>query len=59
MRSNLSVAMPIDLIRYEADSLKITHRRCFKPGDPEFARISSHWSEGVRAVFKELPDIEW
>jgi putative proteasome-type protease len=59
MRSNLSVAMPIDLIRYEADSLEVTHRRCFKPGDPEFARISSHWSEGVRTVFKELPDIEW
>lgn len=59
MRSNLSVGMPIDLIRYEADSLKITHRRCFKPGDPEFARISSHWSEGVRTLFKELPDVEW
>ena len=33
MRSNLSVGMPIDLICYERDSLKITMRRRFDQGD--------------------------
>lgn len=59
MRSNLSVGMPIDLVCYERDSLKIRMRRRFEPGDPYFTALSADWSEGVRKVFRELPELKW
>jgi putative proteasome-type protease len=59
MRSNLSVAMPIDLICYERDALEVRKRRRFEPGDPYFSALSKKWSEGVRAAFKELPEPQW
>src|SRR6185295_11086663 len=40
MRSNLSVAMPIDLICYERDALAIRKRRRFEQGDPDFGALS-------------------
>lgn len=58
MRSNLSVGMPIDLVCYERDSLKIQRRR-FDEGDPYFTELSREWSEGVRTVFKRLPALTW
>ena len=59
MRSNLSVGMPIDLIAYERDSLKIRRRQRFDVGDSYFTTLSSEWSEGVRRVFRELPELPW
>jgi len=59
MRSNLSVAMPIDLICYERDALQVRKRRRFEAGDPYFGALSKKWSEGVRAAFKELPEPQW
>ena len=59
MRSNLSVGMPIDLVCYERDSLKVRMRRRFDQGDPYFAALSKEWSEGVRTVFRQLPELEW
>jgi putative proteasome-type protease len=59
IRSNLSVAMPIDLICYERDSLVVSKRRRFEQGDPYFGALSKEWSEGVRAVFKGLPEPGW
>jgi putative proteasome-type protease len=59
MRSNLSVGMPIDLICYQRDSLKIQMRRRFDEGDTYFSALSSQWSEGVRHVFSQLPEFCW
>jgi putative proteasome-type protease len=59
MRSNLSVGMPIDLVCYERDSLGIRMRRRFEPSDPYFTTLSAEWREGVRQVFRELPDLAW
>jgi len=59
MRSNLSVGMPIDLVCYERDSLKVRMRRRFDQGDPYFTTLSKEWSEGVRTVFRRLPELEW
>jgi putative proteasome-type protease len=59
MRSNLSVGMPIDLVCYERDSLEIRKRRRFNEGDPYFTALSADWSEGVRKVFREIPELEW
>lgn len=59
MRSNLSVAMPIDLICYERDSFAVRRRRRFEHGDPYFTSLSKEWSEGVRTVFTQLPELKW
>lgn len=59
MRSNLSVGMPIDLVCYERDSLALRMRRRFAPGDGYFTALSASWSEGVRTVFRELPELAW
>jgi putative proteasome-type protease len=59
MRSNMSVGMPIDLVCYERDTLQVPKRRRFEQGDPYFSTLSKQWSEGVRAVFKQLPELEW
>jgi putative proteasome-type protease len=57
MRSNLSVGMPIDLACYERDSLKLEVRHRFASGDLYFTALSQQWSEGVRAVFRQLPGV--
>jgi putative proteasome-type protease len=59
MRSNLSVGMPIDLICYERDSLEVQWRRRFDEGDPYFSALSDEWGEGVRQVFRHLPELRW
>jgi putative proteasome-type protease len=59
MRSNLSVGMPIDLVCYERDSLRIQRRRRFEQGDEYFTALSKEWGEGVRSVFKQLPELRW
>ena len=59
MRSNLSVGMPIDLVCYERDSLAVTMRRRFDQGDPYFAALGKAWGEGTRAVFRQLPELQW
>lgn len=57
MRSNLSVGMPIDMVCYERDSLRISIRHRFAPGDAYFTTLSKAWSEGVRTVFRNLPAV--
>ena len=56
MRSNLSVGMPIDLACCERDTFKLNRHR-FEPGDAYFNSLSKTWSEGVRDVFRRLPDV--
>ena len=59
MRSNLSVGMPIDLICYKQDELKVRMRRKLDEGDPYFRALSREWSRGTRRVFRALPDLVW
>ena len=57
MRSNLSVGMPIDLVAYERDTLRLSVRHRFETGDPYFSALSDQWRDGVRGVFRQLPDV--
>jgi putative proteasome-type protease len=59
MRSNLSVGMPIDMLCYKRDSLEVTARRRFDHGDAYFTALSREWSEGIRQVFRNLPELDW
>jgi len=59
MRSNLTVGLPIDLLAYERDALRVTLRRRFGQGDKYFSEISGIWSAGLRRAFAEVPDLPW
>jgi putative proteasome-type protease len=59
MLSNLSVGMPIDLLCYERDSLKVRLKRRFDAGDVYFETLKQRWISGTRQVFRELPALEW
>jgi putative proteasome-type protease len=59
MRSNISVGLPVDLLCYERDSLKVGLQRRFMDQDPYFDLIRHQWQEGLRRVLGELPDPSW
>jgi putative proteasome-type protease len=59
MLSNLSVGMPIDLLCYARDSLKVSMQRRFEPGDAYFETLKQQWIAGTRRVFHELPPLQW
>jgi putative proteasome-type protease len=59
MRSNLSVAPPIDLLCYRAGSLKAEVRVDITEDDAYFAGLRSAYSRGILELFKRLPDPEW
>jgi putative proteasome-type protease len=59
MRSNISVGLPIDLLVYEVDSLRIRLQRRIEESDPYFQMVHVQWGEGLRRVFAQLPDPDW
>ena len=59
MRSNISVGLPIDLLIYARDSLKIGMQMRIEEDDPYFTMIHQKWGAGLRRVFSELPNPEW
>ncbi len=59
MRSNLSVGMPIDLLCYERDSLRVTKTRRFDERDDYMRSLRENWSEGLRKAFVQLPNFDW
>ena len=59
MLSNLSVGMPIDLLCYARDSLKVTMQRRFESGDAYFETLKQQWLAGTRKVFHDLPALAW
>ena len=58
MRSNLSVAPPIDLLCYRADSLRAS-TRSIAEDDAYFARLRAEYSQGILELLKRLADPEW
>ena len=58
MRSNLGVGMPIDLLCYARDSLKVTVKCRFASGDAYFETLKHQWIAGTRRVFHDLPSLE-
>lgn len=59
MLSNLSVGMPIDLLCYQRDSLRVTMQRRFDARDSYFELLKQQWIAGTRKVFHELPPLVW
>ena len=59
MRSNISVGLPIDLLVYERDAVRVKMQRRIDDTDPYFQMIHNQWGEGLRRVFGQLPDPDW
>lgn len=59
MRSNISVGLPIDLMVYEAGSLKVGIKRRIEEGDPYFTSIHTKWGDGLKTLFTQLPNPNW
>ena len=59
IKANLSVAPPIDVLIYKADTLTIGRQQEIGAGDPYFATLSAGWSTGLLKVFADLADPPW
>ena len=56
LRSNLSVGMPIDLLIYRKDELKVGEQRRIEERDPYFRKISAGWSQAIRDAFAHIDE---
>jgi putative proteasome-type protease len=59
MRSNLSVAPPIDLLCYRADSLRPEIRIDIAEDDAYFGKLRADYSRGILELFKQLAEPNW
>jgi putative proteasome-type protease len=55
MRSNLSVGMPIDMLRYAADSFSTSNMAMLTSDDPYWNTLRSGYSQGLSNLVKSLP----
>ena len=59
MRSNISVGAPIDLLIYDANSLRVGLKRRLDEDDPYLVTIRSGWEAGLQRAFDQLPVKPW
>jgi putative proteasome-type protease len=59
LRSNLSVGLPLDLLVYEKDALRVTRFVSIDRDNGYFDMIHRTWGERLRQVFAEIPDPDW
>jgi putative proteasome-type protease len=59
IRSNLSVAPPIDMLLYRKDSLEAAKPITVDDSDAYFNSIRKYWGESLRRVFAEMPNPDW
>jgi len=59
IRSNMSVGLPIEMLWYPRDSLRVGIHRRIVEGDAYFTMLRQGWGGGLRRVFGELPNPDW
>jgi len=59
IRSNISVAPPIDLMLYRKGSLHGDLHQRITENDAYYTQIRKGWSEGLKNVFQQLPNPDW
>lgn len=59
VRSNLTVAPPIELVIYHKDSLNFDHRLTMTDDDPFAKELSAKWNEGLVLALQNLPKFYW
>lgn len=56
IRSNVSVGMPLDVLVYPVDSLKVPQGKRVFDSDPYFQNISKQWSDTLKKGLQILPE---
>jgi putative proteasome-type protease len=59
IRSNISVGLPIDVMWYPRDSLRVGVHKRIVDGDPYFSMLRQAWGTGLRRVFGDLGSPDW
>jgi putative proteasome-type protease len=59
LRSNISVGLPLDLLVYEADRLRVTKFVQIDQDNEYMQMIRNTWGARLRQVFGEIPDPTW
>jgi putative proteasome-type protease len=59
IRSNISVAAPIDLMLYRTDSFHADCKQRITESDSYYASVRQGWSEGLKKVFHDIPNPDW
>jgi putative proteasome-type protease len=59
LRSNISVGLPLDLLVYEADSLRVTKFVQIDSSNQYMSMIRNTWGARLKQVFSEIPDPTW
>lgn len=59
LRSNVSVGLPLDLLVYERDSLRVTRFTQLDSENEYFQMIHNTWGARLRQVFAEIPEPDW
>ncbi len=59
LRSNISVGLPLDLLVYEANTLRVTKFVRIDESNEYMRMIRSTWGARLRQVFGEIPDPAW
>jgi putative proteasome-type protease len=59
LRSNLSVGLPVDLLVYRRDSLRVGLRRRLTEEDGYFRLVRDGWSSALREAYQRLPRPGW
>ena len=59
LRSNVSVGPPIELLKYETDSLVLGHYLSLGEFDPMLVEIRTEWNERISRAFAEMPGVRW
>ena len=59
LRSNISVGLPLDLLVYEADALRVTRFAQIDHRNQYFEMIHNTWGSRLKQVFGEIPDPTW
>jgi putative proteasome-type protease len=59
VKSNISVGLPIDMLWYPNNALRVGVQQRIREGDPYFSMLRQRWGGGLRRVFGELPDPDW
>ena len=59
IRSNISVAAPIDLLLYKTNSFSSKNKKRITDSDPYFIQLRQEWSSGLKKVFLGLKNPSW
>jgi putative proteasome-type protease len=59
LRSNISVGLPLDLLIYEADALRVTKFVQIDHNNQYMQMIRNTWGTRLKQVFQEIPDPTW